>query len=42
MGNAFYSLLVRDKGWGMASYVGRIPGVLGKPTTISETGFEPD
>lgn len=42
MGNAFYSLYVRDKGLGMATYVGRIPGILGKPTTISQTGNLPD
>ncbi|MCS7108862.1 MAG: Nramp family divalent metal transporter [Sulfolobales archaeon] len=42
MGNAFYSLYVRDRGVGMASYVGRIPGVLGKSTTISDSGFTPD
>ncbi len=42
MGNAFYSLYVRDKGLGMAAYVGRIPGLLGKPTTISQLGFLPD
>lgn len=42
MGNAFYSLYVRDKGLGMAAYIGRIPGMLGKPTTISQLGFLPD
>ncbi|MEM1983188.1 MAG: Nramp family divalent metal transporter [Sulfolobales archaeon] len=42
MGNAFYSLYVRDRGIGMANYVGRIPGILGKPTTISSLGSLPD
>lgn len=42
MGNAFYSLLVRDRGWGLAEYIGRIPGIFGKPTTISERGFRPN
>jgi len=41
MGNAFYSLLVRDRGWGMAAYVGRIPGILGRSATISQLGFLP-
>ena len=41
MGNAFYSLLVRDRGWGRAKYIGRIPGILGKPTTVSELGYQP-
>ncbi|MEM1710150.1 MAG: Nramp family divalent metal transporter [Sulfolobales archaeon] len=41
MGNAFYSLYVRDRGMGMAYYVGRIPGILGKPTTISTSGSLP-
>lgn len=42
MGNAFYSLYVRDRGVGMAYYVGRIPGILGKPTTISTSGSLPN
>ncbi len=41
MGNAFYSLLVRDRGWGMASYAGSIPGLRGKGK-ILEKGYMPN
>lgn len=42
MGNAFYSLLVRDRGFGMAAHVGRIPGLMGKEVTVAEKGYLPE
>ncbi len=42
MGNAFYSLLVRDRGFGMAAHVGRIPGLTGKEVTVAEKGYLPE
>jgi hypothetical protein len=39
----FYSYWARDKGVGMASYVGRITGpITGKPEAIPEAGFLPE
>jgi hypothetical protein len=39
----FYSYWIRDKGIGMARYMGRITGpVSGKPEVIPEGGFAPD
>lgn len=37
----FYSYWIRDKGIGMAHYMGRITGLTGKPETIPESGFIP-
>jgi len=36
------SLWLRDKGFGMAAYQGRIPGIRGKNEPVSETGFVAD
>lgn len=39
----FYSYWIRDKGIGMAHYMGRITGpITGKPETIPESGFTPE
>lgn len=39
----FYSYWIRDKGIGMAHYMGRITGpITGKPETIPNSGFIPD
>ena len=39
----FYSYWIRDKGIGVAHYMGRITGpITGKPETIPESGFTPE
>lgn len=41
--NMWYSFWVRDAGYGMGIYIGRIPGYLrGKPTAIELTGYLPE
>lgn len=40
MGNFFFSYWIRDKGWGMARYIGRVTSPLtGKPESIPATGY---
>ncbi|MET1127865.1 MAG: Nramp family divalent metal transporter, partial [Thermoproteota archaeon] len=41
--NMWYSFWVRDAGYGMGAYIGRIPGYLrGKPVAIELTGYLPE
>ncbi len=41
--NMWYSFWIRDAGYGMGAYIGRIPGFLrGKPVAIELTGYLPE
>ncbi len=41
--NMWYSFWVRDAGYGMGAYIGKIPGYLrGKPLAIETTGYLPE